>query len=1043
MRFEQKRLNHMNTLTRIDNRSDVQHENTVSAIKSKKKTFMRLTNNITHHFQQFQAFAMNRMVSPAVLEKDSLSYWRVRILFTIIFSGLLISLFVFLPLIAMVIEQNLWTLLAFDVAAWLIGLSLLLASRPRYELRATITLFMFYIVGLVIIISVGPLSGGPAFIFAFAVLVGVLLGSKAAIKALILNALTLTIIGWTINAGIFDQTFPFFNSIKYMITAGASFMFLNIVAAMSVAVLVKGLNLAHQKEKNLAVNLKREQLRLIKIKNELESEVEERKHTTEALTDSEATLKSIFRAAPTGIGMVSNRILDQVNERLCEMVGYLPEELVGKSARILYPNEDEFQWVGEEKYKQIRESGTGTVETRWQCKDGSIIDVLLSSTPIDTDKSTEGVTFTALDITDRKQAEGALRRSNERFRILFDSAPDAIYIHRMDGTFLDGNKAAEKLLGYKKEELIGENLFEIGLLSGQDLPKALNALEQSQKGNLFGPDEFTLYRKDMTPVCVEILTHPVEIKDERLVLGIARDVTDRKQAEEAMRLSEEKFSKAFQTSPVWVAITTISEDRFLEVNDTFTKISGFTRKEAIGRTSLDLGFWRDPENGRERALRAFYKQGYFRNLEMQMRFKDGIEHTMLWSADPIDFEGQECFINVLTDITEHKMIQKEKANLESQLQQAQKMEAIGTLAGGIAHDFNNILGAIIGYTELSLNEAEKDSILYQNLQEVFKASGRAKDLVQQILTFSRQAERERKPVQVKLICKEAIKFLRASLPTSIKIRQKIDSDFLVKADPTQIHQVLMNLCTNAGHAMREKGGVLEVKLTNVKLDEDLSAKFPDLKPGPYIELAVSDTGHGIPAHIIDRIFDPFFTTKENGEGTGMGLSVVHGIVGGCGGEITASSEPSKGATFKIYLPAMKRDNAQAPITEDSIATGTERILFVDDEKALVDLGKRMLESLGYKVTTRTSSIEALELFKAKADSFDLVITDMTMPNVTGEKLASELIRIKPDVPVILCTGYSAHIDQEQALTMGIRAFIFKPVIKGDMAKTIRRVLNAE
>ena len=1002
---------------------------------------MKLTDSKTRYFQRFQTFSMNRMVSSSVLEKDSLSYWRVRILFTIIFSGSLISLFVFVPLIAMVIKQNLWALLMFDVAAWLIGISLLLASRPRYEIRAAITLFMFYIVGLGIIIFVGPLSGGPAFIFAFAVLVGVLLGSKAAVKALILNALTLAIIGWTINAGIYGQAFPFFNSIENMITAGASFMFLNIIAAMSVAVLVKGLNFAHQKEKDLAINLKREQLHLIKIKNELESEVEERKHTTEALTESEATLKSIFRAAPTGIGMVSNRILDRVNERLCEMVGYSPEELVGKSAKILYPSVDEFQWVGEEKYKQIRERGTGTVETRWQCKDGSIIEVLLSSTPIDADKPTEGVTFTALDITDRKQTETALRKSNERFRVLFDNAPDPIYLHKMDGTLLDSNKAAEKLLGYKKEELIGKSLFEIGLLSGQDLPKALNTIEQSQKGNPFGPDEFTLYRKDMTPVCVEILTHPVDIKDERLVFGIARDVTDRKQAEESLRLSEEKFSKAFQTSPVWVAITTISEDKFFEVNDTFTKISGFTRKETIGSTSYDLGFWLDPESDRERALQIFYRQGYFRNLEMKMRFKDGINHTMLWSADPIEFEGQECFINVLTDITEHKMIQEEKVDLESQLQQAQKMEAIGTLAGGIAHDFNNILSAVIGYTELSLNEVERESTLYQNLQEVFQASGRAKDLVKQILTFSRQAEKERKPVQVKLICKEAIKFLRASIPTSIKIRQKIDSDSLVMADPTQIHQVLMNLCTNAGHAMLEKGGVLEVTLTDAKLEADLSDKFPELKPGPYLELTVSDTGHGIPVDIIDRIFDPFFTTKGKSEGTGMGLSVVHGIVGSCGGAITAYSEPEKGATFTIYLPAVERGKAPASITEDSIANGTERILFVDDETVLVNLGKRMLESLGYKVTTRTSSIEALELFKAKPDSFDLVITDMTMPNMTGDKLARELIRIKPEIPIIICSGYTAHINQEQALTMGIRAFISKPVLKRDIAKAIRKVLG--
>ena len=770
-------------------------------------------------------------------------------------------------------------------------------------------------------------------------------------------------------------------------------------------------------------------------------DITDRKHTAEALIKSEATLKSIFRATPTGIGMVSGRILEWVNERLSEMVGYSSEELVGQSARKLYPTEDEFRRVGEEKYEQLRDRGTGTVETRWICKDGSIIDVLLSSTPLDSDNLATGVTFTALDITDRKQAEGALRASNERFRILFENAPDPFYINKMDGTLVDGNKAVEKLLGYQKEELIGMNFKDTGLLSGQDLAKALNLLEQNQKGKSTGPEEFTLFRKDGSPICAEILTLPVEIGNENLVLGIARDVTDRKQAQEALRRSEEKLSKAFQTSPVWVSITTVNEGRLLEVNDTFSKISGFSRSEAIGRTTTDLGFFLDPKRDRERALQIFRKQGCIRNLEMKMRFKDGKDHAILLSADPIDFEGQECLIKVLTDISEHKMMQGEKVALESRLQQAQKMEAIGTLAGGIAHDFNNILSAVIGYTELALSDAERDSILYRNLQEVFRASGRAKDLVKQILAFSRQAEQELKPVQVRLICKEAIKFLRASLPTSIKIYQEIISDSLILADPTQIHQVLMNLCTNAGYAMGDKGGVLELKLIDVNLGADATAKFPELKPGPYLELTVGDTGHGIPLNIVERIFDPFFTTKGKHEGTGMGLSVVHGIVGSCEGTIRVYSQPGKGTTFKIYLPAVGKDKAPISIGEEPVVSGTERILFIDDETAIVDMVKQMLESLGYQVTTRTSSIEALELFKAKANSFDLVITDMTMPNMSGDKLAGELMRVKPEIPVILCSGYSARTSQEQALAMGIRAFVPKPILRSEIAATIRKVLE--
>jgi CheY-like chemotaxis protein len=369
------------------------------------------------------------------------------------------------------------------------------------------------------------------------------------------------------------------------------------------------------------------------------------------------------------------------------------------------------------------------------------------------------------------------------------------------------------------------------------------------------------------------------------------------------------------------------------------------------------------------------------------------------------------------------------------------MESIGTLAGGIAHDFNNILSAIMGYTELALDDIERDSQLYTNLQEVFRAGKRAKDLVQQILAFSRQSEQGRKPVQVKHIINEALKLLRSSLPTTIEVRRDIRSDALAMADPTQIHQILMNLCTNADHAMREKGGVLEVKLEDVELDADFTAAHPNIKPGAYINLTVSDTGHGIPPGVLERIFDPFFTTKEIGEGTGMGLSVVHGIVGSYGGAITAYSEPGQGSTFKVYLPIIERRKEPEIRTEESISTGSERILFVDDESVLVDMGKQILESLGYDVITRTSSIEALELFKAQPDRFELVITDMTMPNMTGDDLAQELMHIKPNIPIILCTGFSATIDEQKARAMGIRAFVLKPIVKREIAATIRKVLD--
>ncbi len=369
------------------------------------------------------------------------------------------------------------------------------------------------------------------------------------------------------------------------------------------------------------------------------------------------------------------------------------------------------------------------------------------------------------------------------------------------------------------------------------------------------------------------------------------------------------------------------------------------------------------------------------------------------------------------------------------------MEAIGTLAGGIAHDFNNILSAIIGYTELSKINITEERKISDYLDSVMEAGNRAKELVHQILTYSRQAEMEIKPVSVKVIVKEVLKLLRASMPATIEIKQSIGSDSLVMGDPTQIHQLFMNLCVNAGHAMKEKGGILEVNLNNVQLDAESTSQIPDVKPGSYLNLTVGDTGKGMPNEVMERIFDPFFTTKERGEGTGMGLAVVHGIVKGCGGAIHAYSEPGKGTSFNVYLPLTERAFESNIDAKVALPRGEERILLIDDEPDLVEIGKQMLESLGYKVVTRTSSIEALKLFRAKTDQFDLVITDMTMPQMTGDTLAGEVVAIRKDIPIILCTGFSYQIAENQPRNTGIRGLLMKPILRSKLAQLVRKVLD--
>lgn len=393
--------------------------------------------------------------------------------------------------------------------------------------------------------------------------------------------------------------------------------------------------------------------------------------------------------------------------------------------------------------------------------------------------------------------------------------------------------------------------------------------------------------------------------------------------------------------------------------------------------------------------------------------------------------------------------EEEKHILETQLQQAYKMEAIGTLAGGIAHDFNNILTAIIGYSELALLDLPQSLPARTHIDEVLKASNRAKDLVQHILSFSRKEATTPIPVKINIIATEAMKLLRATIPTTIEIQENIDSNCgYISGNPTQVHQVIVNLCTNASQAMEEKGGVLTITVSTTELAEDFFLNRPErsgMNAGTYIKITVCDTGPGIDPHIIGRIFDPYFTTKDTGKGSGMGLSVSLGIVKNFGGTIEVESKIGHGTSFHVYFP--KVDQEEMPETKELVienleARGSESILIVDDEKSIVTMNEQLLKRLGYKVTTTIQSTEALDLFRAQPSSFDLVITDQTMPVMTGEQLAHELLAIRPDIPIILCTGYSSTVNEDKAREIGISEFVMKPIQHDVFASTIRRVLDA-
>jgi two-component system, cell cycle sensor histidine kinase and response regulator CckA len=386
----------------------------------------------------------------------------------------------------------------------------------------------------------------------------------------------------------------------------------------------------------------------------------------------------------------------------------------------------------------------------------------------------------------------------------------------------------------------------------------------------------------------------------------------------------------------------------------------------------------------------------------------------------------------------------ERKRLEEQLRRVQKLEALGTLAGGIAHDFNNILAGIIGFTEMVLEDIEPDGPEHTRLRLVLKGANRGRDLVKQILAFSRKAKQDHKPLILSQTVEEGLKLLRPAIPSTIEIRStSTTNDDQVLADASQMHQVLMNLCSNAAHAMRDKGGVLSIRISEAGFAEGDARPVPEMTPGDYVALEVGDTGSGMAPETLERIFDPFFTTKKPGEGTGLGLSVVHGILASHGGHITVESEPAKGTIFHVYLPKIAEHVLAAGGEAHSVTGGNERILLVDDEDLLVEMNKQKLARLGYEIVATTSSVDALAMFRKEPHTFDLVITDQTMPNLTGLDLAAELIKVRATIPIILCSGHSETVSPERAQETGIKAFLAKPLGKRDMAEAIRRVLDAK
>ncbi|MCP4725705.1 MAG: PAS domain S-box protein [bacterium] len=899
------------------------------------------------------------------------------------------------------------------------------------------------------------------------------------------------------------------------------------------------------------------------------------KNAEETLRQSEVILQSIFRSAPIGIGLVSNRVMLWTNEKLTEITGYSAEEMVGQGTRLIYPSDEEYEIVGKKKYDQIREHGTGTVETKWKRKDGTVIDVLLSSTPLAQDDLAGGVTFTALDITEQKNTERSLKESESKFRNIVESSPLGIHMYKLEEDsnliFIDFNAEANSMLGIDCSQFIGKTIEDaFPPLAQTEVPKRYKdaaskgkswyteqidyedqqirgayqvyafqtspgfmvamfqdikdrkrteeelertkallsaAIESSPAGILIAdaPDgnirfanaaalgirgktskplsdipvkfhpknwqayypDGTLYKPEDLPLSravfngetinnVEIIVKrqdgekrwilgnaaPVRDAEGNITAGVVvfPDITDLKRAEEALKIQQAYLERLIESAPEAIVLLD-NNDIIMQVNEEFTNMFGYTFEEAVGKGTFELIAIGDLSKEAEQYSKLISKKKIL-NVETKRTHKDGHLVDVSILAAPITHEGKQMGIYAIyRDISDRKRSEEERKRLEEQLFQAQKMESIGRLAGGVAHDFNNILAGIMGYAELlKMQFDDTESPEGQAAEVILESAERASDLTGQLLGFARKGKFHPQPVRLNDIIKQTLKVSEKIFEKNIEIVMDFNKNIeIVEADVNQLNQVFTNLFINAKDAM-PGGGKLLIKTDNVDLDEYCTLQFPDLKPGSYVSISVSDNGTGMPKEIRDHIFEPFFTTKGEGKGTGLGLATVYGIVKNHGGHINVYSESGEGTNFTLYFPISEKRISRIKKTA-KIIKGTGTIMIVDDEENVRNLADYMLSKLGYDVITAADGIDAIDIYRRKQKSIDLVILDMIMPNMAGKETFLALRQINPKVKVLISSGYSQNGVASEILTEGAFGFIQKPFRIEEVSKMIADTLK--
>ena len=798
---------------------------------------------------------------------------------------------------------------------------------------------------------------------------------------------------------------------------------------------------------------------------QLEKEIKAKRETEEELRKSNSFLDSIIENIPDMIFLKDAKELKFVrfNKAGEELIGFSREELIGKNDYDFFPKKEADFFTAKDRDVLNSKEPTDIPEESILTKYRGQRILRTKKIPIlDVQGKPKYLLGISEDITQRKLAERAQREVEDRLSQIIMGSPIPTFVIDNDHLITHWNKALENVTGLSGSEVIGTNKQWMAFYPNKRPVMADLLVDNATKDEVLKYYNGKLHKstdskhayaaEDFFPHMgsegrwLFFIAAPLRNSEGEITGAVEtlQDTTARKKFEQSLQENEERYRSLFESSSNSILI--MKESLFFDCNPKALQIFDCNREQIIGKSPYKFSPEYQPDG----------TVSYDRFLELISKAYDGQPQFFLWqycrydgslfdaevSLTKFDFGGAPHLLVIVRDITERIESEKRIKSMEERLFQSQKMEAVGTLAGGIAHDFNNILGGIFGYAQLAQLSLQDNSKAKHYIEQLCNASARAKGLVEQILAFSRQSKPEKTPTDIGLITKEALKLLRASIPTTIEIEQNVKTHIgTVEADPNQIHQIVLNLFANASHAMRSKGGKIIVDLSKIEITS-VDSVYPSLKPGMYIKLSVADSGHGMDAATISRIFEPYFTTKDKGEGTGLGLAAVHGIVKDHGGNIKVHSELGIGSTFEIFFPIMKEEGLSKSDERPSLLeTGHETILFVDDEEFLVEIGKDMLERLGYEVVAHTSSYDALKDFKEQPDGYDLVITDMTMPEMTGDRLAHKIKKIRDDIPIIICTGFSEKISSDNVKQMGINEYLMKPVTVRALAKTVRSAID--